>query len=177
MTALTFVTATDLGCLPVMRTGSCLYGSAWAHRDDEFDDWFPPTQQRQEACRVGSYRLARRQTFKEMAIGALNVSWETPVNDIARLLWERRLVLSLSQLDKLASMQNEGVEAGIRTNGWDNLAFAGYPSQNALRGTFAVGISRDAIGFWRASVFLFTDSRQWPGSRHLLLRNMDAARL
>lgn len=163
---------TALGELPAIKTGKCLRGRIWAYRDSDVDSWLPKEQLAQAACNVTAYQLEKPMVFAEMAAVVLGVPATTPVPELGKMLKERGLTLSLSQIDKLVEIQEGGTDVGIRSDGYASFAFMG----NADGSVSVAYVRRDDRG-WRGHAYPLSYVHRWIADGRLLLRNSDTQTL
>ncbi len=163
---------TALGELPAIKTGKCLRSRIWAYRDGDFDSWLPKEQVGQPACNVTAYQLAKPMIFAEMAAAVLGVPAATPVAELGKMLKERGLTLTLSQIDKLVEMREGGTDVGIRSDGYANFAFM----ENADGSVSVAFFDRGVRGWYGCARPLSVDFR-WGADSRLLVRNSDTQTL
>ena len=170
--SLVLIMQTALGELPAIKTGKCLRSRIWAYRGGDFDSWLPKEQLAQAVCNVTAYQLAKPMVFAEVTAAVLGVPTTTPVAELGKLLKERALTLTLSQIDKLVEMQEGGTDVGIRTDGHANFAFM----ENA-DGSVSVALVNRGDRGWRGDADPLSDDYRWLADRRLLLRNSDTVTL
>ena len=163
---------TALGELPAIKTGTCLRSRIWAYRDGDFDSWLPKESSAQAACNVTTYQLAKPMVFAEMAAAVLSVPVTTPVAELGKMLKERGLTLTLSQIDKLVEMQEGGTDVGIRIDGYANFAFM----ENA-DGSVSVSCVDRGGRRWHGRAYPLSRGGRWGADGRLLLRNSDTQTL
>lgn len=167
------IAQTELCAVPEIETSACLRDCKWAYRAADFDTLLPPTQPAQTACIVATYQPVMPMTFADIAAAVCDVTVKTSFAESLKLLKERGLTLSFSQLEKLVELQERGVETGIRTDGWASLAFV----ECADGSISPVSVFYDCRG-WNGLVAELSINARWSlVASRLLLRNSNAATL
>ena len=158
---------TTLGVIEGKNTGDCFTGDRWSYRDPNIGRWLPD-QQEQFIGAVSVYQLQNSAgiTFREMAMVALSVAPETPLDQLAKLLKERGYTLTLPAIESMVEKQEGGEDIGLRTDSYANFAFV-----EDAHGSVSVLLASRGVGRWYGSVNRLGYDRRWDVERRLLLCN------
>lgn len=155
------------------KTKECCVGPIWNPnwRDSDLDSWLPGDQPNSDAGVVTVLTPMKDWTFAEAAVSVLNdVSPDTPVETLARLLKERRHTMTLAQVEAMAEATERGEKTGMVVNGYGNFAFV----ENEDGSVSVVNVRRRGDDRpWRASVYELAYDNRWHAGGRLMVCNLD----
>jgi hypothetical protein len=165
-----------LGAVSGKKTKKCFTGKFWYYRDNDFDNWLSADQPNAIACTVTVLTPMKDWTFVEAAVSVLNVSPDTPVVTLGKLLIERGHTMPLTKLEAMAEATERGEKTGMVTNGWGNFAFVETGNENnpvSVGCVLRSGVDRH----WSAGVFGLSHVFRWFAGVRLLVCNLDPSKL
>jgi hypothetical protein len=163
-----------LGAVNGKKTRKCCTGKLWHYRDGDFDNCLPANQSGADAGTITVLTPTKNWTFAEAAISVLNVSPDTPVDVLGKLLKERGHTMTLAQAESMTEATERGDKTGMVTNGWGNFFFV----ENKDGGISVVSVRRrDGIRLWCAGVGGLEYSYCWRADLRIMVSNLDTSKL
>ncbi len=178
---LIFLNSVSLPAMMEKETSACLEGDHFGYRDPDIDSWLPKMQPASAAGTAVGYGLGEELTFAGMCRAALKIADDAPLDEVERLLKERKHVLTLQQLDDMIERQEKfvnsrnnpqpGEDVGLRTDGLANF----FPVLDKDGKVCVARVPRD--GKWHRFVRRLGNDYVWTRGRRLFLGNSDASNL
>ena len=157
-----------IGDVEGRRTTECLTGNIWGYRDPNIDNWLPELQPAQTGGPVGVYQLQKQKgvTFRDMVAAVLQVSLDTALGVLAKVLKKQGHTFTLPAVENLVERQEAGEDVGLCTDGRANL-FPVEDSDGCVSVLYTVSVGDG----WRGRVYRLDDGAGWSAKNRLLLRN------
>ncbi len=169
-----FASTYAFGAVAQKRTQDCFTSKLWYYRDRDFDNWLPIDQSNIDAGNVTVLTPMKSWTFAEAAVSILNVSPDTPIATLGKLLIERGHTMTLTQVEAMVEATERGEKTGMVTNGYGNFFFV----ENADSSVSVAGVDRgDDDRPWHAGVYGLAFSGRWRAVGRLVVCNLDPSKL
>lgn len=165
-----------LGTVVGKKTKKCCTGKLWYYRDGDFDNWLPGDQPNTDSGTVTVLTPMKDWTFAEAAVSVLNVSPDTPVAILGKLLKERGFTMTLTQLEAIVEATERGNATGLRTDGWGNFAFVETGNENNPVSVASM-LRNDDARPWFAYVNGLSNDYRWGADYRLMVCNLDPSKL
>ncbi|MDR3547758.1 MAG: hypothetical protein P4M11_05755 [Candidatus Pacebacteria bacterium] len=160
------------------KTKKCFTGNLWGHRDSDFDRWLSADQPDADAGAVTVLTPEKDWTFAEAAVSVLNVSPDTPILVLAKLLIKRGHTMPLTRVEAMAEATERGEKTSMVTNNWGNFAFIDNGDPGGENPVSVAHVVRyDDARPWSAYVYVLADSNRWIAGYRLMVCNLDPSKL
>jgi len=160
----------DLVNVKPKKASDCFTGKLWSYRDVEIDIDLTNEQIADAFNAVGVYMLhdPPGTSFREMSRAAVQAVSESSDKEIILRLKERRLTLTLQEVDSLVERQECGEDVGIHDDGFLNFAFV-----EDAKGSVSVLSFYRRNRQWEINDIPLALSDRWHAGYRLLLRNTE----
>jgi hypothetical protein len=172
---LSIVATTPLGAVKGKPTKKCfVVGKRYYYRDDDFDNWLPASQSNAGACVITTLAPSHNWTFAEAAAAILGIGAGSGIVLLGNALIENGHTVTLPQGEEMVEKTENGVETGMRTDGYGDFCFTetGDPKNPVS----VAGVFRDGPR-WHALVSRLDYGFRWYAAYRLLVRNLDTSKL